>query len=194
MKLLQATLTITALFAGHALAGPVTYKNPKTQIVDPRCPCFFEGLEVGTYVSGLWGPDSLGNEYINNPVAGAPGTQGDDALGVGVNLTYFFTERVAVEYSYTWHDTNSDRHLHTLDFLYRHPLGYSCWAPYILGGGGINSNGGTAGVYRVGGGIEYRLPNCVGIFADYTYNWIAGGDEGWGNDFNLARAGFRIPF
>ncbi len=200
MKLLNATLTVLALGVASASAGPLyqspTYtKNPKAVVpVDPSCPCFFEGFQVGAFVSGVWGPDSLGNEYLNNPVPGAAASEGDDALGAGVSLAYYFTRNIALEYSYSWQDTRSDRHIHTLDFLWRMPLGYTCWAPYLIGGGGLNTDGGTRGIYRAGGGIEYRLANCVGIFADYTYNWIAGGDAGWDNSFNLARAGLRIPF
>ncbi|MEO0447608.1 MAG: hypothetical protein AAF191_16160, partial [Verrucomicrobiota bacterium] len=80
--------------------------------------------------------------------------------------------------------------------IYRRPLGYSCFAPYILGGGGVNTNGSSKGIYRAGGGIEYRMPNrnCSAIFADYIYNWTAGGDEGWNNDFSQARVGMRFQF
>lgn len=190
MKLLTCTLTITALGAAAVFAGSGYDKNPKSPlVVDPRCPCFFEGLQVGFFATGLWGPDALGNEYLDGG-----GTRGDDALGAGVSFAYYFTENIAVEYSYSWLATESDRHIHALDLLYRMPLGNTCWAPYLMGGAGVNTDGGSAGLYRLGAGVEYRLANCVGIFADYSHNWIAGGDEGWGNDFNLGRAGFRIPF
>lgn len=192
MKLLNATLTVITLGVVTSFAGPDGYKNPLT--VDNRCPCFFEGLQVGVFATGVWGPNALGNEYINNPVAGAPGQKGDNALGAGVSLTYYFTESFALEYSYSWLDSRSDRHINALDALYRFRLDDSCWAPYLMGGIGLNSDGGTEGIYRLGAGVEYRLSNCVGIFADYSHNWVAGGDEGWGNDFNLGRAGLRIPF
>lgn len=195
MKLLSATSIVLALGVVAAFAGPDYHKNAKSPlVVDPSCPCFFEGLQVGIYAAALWGPDALGNEYVNNPIAGGPAETGDDAFGAGVSLTYYFTENIALEYNYTWVDTRSDRHLNTLDLLYRMPLGDSCWAPYVMGGAGLNSDSDTVGVYRLGAGLEYRLANCVGVFADYTHNWVGGGEEGWGNGFNLGRAGFRIPF
>lgn len=194
MKLLNAILSVIALGVITAAAGSSYDKGKNPLVVDARCPCFFEGLQVGFYGVGLWGPNSLGNEYINNPVSGAPAEGEDDALGLGVSLTYYFTDKIAVEYSYSWANSRSDRHMNTLDLLYRIPLGNTCWAPYVMGGGGLNSDGTTVGVFQAGAGIEYRLPNCVGVFVDYSHNWVAGGDEGWGNDFNLGRAGFRIPF
>jgi hypothetical protein len=194
MKLLNATLTVIALGVVTALAGPAYDKGKNPMVVDARCPCFFDGLQVGVFGTAIWGPNALGNEYINNPVAGAPAEKSDNAFGAGINLTYYVTENIALEYSYSWLNTRSDRHINALDLLYRFPLGNSCWAPYLMGGAGLNSDGTTVGVYRAGAGIEYRLANCVGIFADYSHNWVAGGDEGWGNDFNIGRAGLRIPF
>lgn len=194
MKLLNALLTVSTLGLVSGIAGPIYDKNPKNLVVDPRCPCFFEGLQVGFFATGLWGPDALGNEYINNPVAGAPAAPDDDAFGAGVSMAYFFTDNFALEYSYSWVDSRTDRHINALDLLYRFPLGNTCWAPYLMGGAGLNSDSDNVGVFRAGAGVEYRLANCVGLFVDYAHHWVGGGDEGWGNDFNLGRAGFRIPF
>jgi hypothetical protein len=181
----------TLLWCGSALAGPVSepYASEKNMVAEPVGPCYLPGFEFGLFGSGIWGPDSLGNEYH-------PPVKGDDALGAGVSLAYFFTARIGLEYSYAWHATESDRHLHTLDLRYRMPLGDSCLAPYLIGGGGVNTDGGVFGVYRAGAGLEYR-PEAwagVGIFADYTHNWIAGGSEGWGNSFNQGRVGIRFQF
>jgi hypothetical protein len=69
------------------------------------------------------------------------------------------------------------------------PLGNSCWAPYIIGGGALFSDGSNQGAYRAGAGIEYRLASCSAIFADGTYNWVATLD-----DAVQVRLGYRFAF
>jgi hypothetical protein len=174
MKQLLASLATLLTFGGLAVAGPVISKNP---IVDPRCECFATGLGVGGFVSGiLWD----GDQYD------------DDALGGGVDLTYFFTENLGVNYSYSVFGTDSEKHVNALDFVYRMPLGNSCLAPYFLGGGGVISNGSNLGLWRAGVGAEYRLPNwnCSAIFADATWNWISTNDD----DAAIVRLGYRVQF
>ena len=81
MKLLQVTLATLALGSGLAHAGPAIDKNPLP--VDAGCPCFFPGLQVGTFASA----------YL------ARGKNEESAAGAGVNFTYFFTENIGLEYS-----------------------------------------------------------------------------------------------
>jgi hypothetical protein len=171
MKLMHVTIAILGLAAGLASAGPaVIDKNP---IVDASCPCFFPGLQVGVFASG----------YL--PAGDDP----EDALGGGVNFAYFFNDNLGLEYSYSVHATDSEKHINALDLIYRMPLGYSCLAPYVMGGGALFSNSSNEGAYRLGGGLEYRFDNCIGVFSDATYNWIH--QEA---DAVHVRMGLRVPF
>jgi hypothetical protein len=170
MKLLRVTLATLALCSGLAFAGPVVDKNPIP--VDASCPCFFPGLQVGMFASG----------YL-------PRGAEEDAIGGGVNFTYFFTENIGLEYSYSVHATDSEKHINALDLIYRLPIGYSCFAPYVMGGGAVFSNGSNEGATRLGGGLEYRFDNCVALFSDATYNWVK--EE---PDAVQVRLGMRLPF
>jgi len=170
MKLLQVTIAILALGGGLVHAGPVIDKNP---VVDPGCPCFFPGLQVGAFASA----------YLPR------GENEESAAGAGVNFTYFFTENIGLEYSYSVHATDSQKHINALDLMYRLPIGYTCWAPYVLAGGALYSNGSNEGAYRLGGGVEYRLDNCMAVFSDATYNWVQAEP-----DAVHMRLGVRVPF
>jgi len=173
MKLLQATLATLALGIGLAQAGPVIDKNPIP--VDPSCPCFYPGLQVGAFASG----------YLSQ------GGPVEDALGGGVAFSYYFTENIGLEYSYAVHATASEKHINALDLMYRVPVGSSCLAPYLLGGGAILSNGENNWAWRGGAGLEYRFQNllCSALFADGTYNWADGE-----SDAIQIRLGLRVPF
>lgn len=168
MKKLIASVATLGALAGFAVAGPVVDKNV---VVDPTCQCFNAGWGVGVFASGL----------LNGPQ--------EDALGGGVELSYFFNKNFGVLYSYSAHATDSEEHVNALDLVYRMPLGNSCWAPYLIGGGALFSDGSNQGAYRAGAGIEYRLASCSAIFADGTYNWIATLD-----DAVQVRLGYRFAF
>ncbi len=169
MKKLLASIATLVTFGGLAVAGPVIDKNP---IIDPSCPCFATGLGVGGFVGG----------YLSDS---------EDALGGGVDLTYFFTENLGLNYSYGVYATDSEKHVNALDVIYRMPWGNSCFAPYLLGGGALFSNSSNNGAYRAGVGAEYRLAgrNCGAIFGDGTYNWVNDHE-----DAVVVRLGYRILF
>ena len=167
---MHVTIAILGLASGFAYAGPPLDKNP---IVDASCPCFFPGLQVGAFASGFL-PRQNG---------------GDSAAGGGVNFAYFFNDNFGLEYSYSVHATDSETHINALDLIYRMPLGYTCWAPYVMGGGALVSDGSNEAAYRLGGGLEYRFDNCVAAFSDATYNWIQQEP-----DAVHVRLGLRVPF
>jgi len=77
-----------------------------------------------------------------------------------------------------------------LDVVLRYPISQACVAPYLVIGGGVQTNGQSDAIYRLGGGLDVRFqPNGMGIFADGIYNWVVGQDN-----FTIARLGVRIPF
>lgn len=174
MKKIVATFTTLMLGLGAAFAGPIVDKNPP--IVDV-CDCYPPGFQLSGFVSGLF-----------------PENGGDEAIGGGASLAYFFTEKVGLEASYHAYNSTPDvLHFSTLDLVYRlfTDTNPTCWSVYALAGGGIRSNGQNDGLYRAGLGIERRFEsmNCLGVFLDGTYNWINDQD-----DAVIARLGFRIPF
>lgn len=175
MKKIVATISTLALAMGLAVAGPIADKNPP--IVDV-CDCYPPGFQLGAHVGGIF-------------FDGAP----EDAVGGGINLAYFFTDRLGLEISYSAFGSDPDAlHLYTGDLIYRLFINDdTCFAPYLIAGGGGLSNGDTAGVGRLGAGLEWRFEgaNCWGIFADGTYNWI--GDDKY-DDAAVARLGVRIPW
>jgi hypothetical protein len=160
-------LGLTGLFAGEYY--------PKQVIVPPDlCECYPPGVQLGGHGAAYWADN------------------GDPAYGGGINLAYFFTEKLGLELSYSVFDTDpSEEHLITLDVIYRLFIdNATCLSPYLIGGGGLMTNSENEGVYRAGVGLEWRFEqwNCLGIFADGTYNWI--GDQ----DGPVARLGVRIPW
>ncbi len=174
MKSLIATFTSIMLGIAMVQAGPYIDKNPP--IIDV-CDCYPPGLQFGGYVGGYF-PDS-GNE--------------DAAIGGGITLGYFFTDRIGLDLGYGVFDTEPDvTHLVTLDLIYRLFINdNNCFSPYLIAGGGGVFNDINRGLYRTGAGVEMRFEDsCWGLFADGTFNWLADG----GDDPIVARVGVRIPW
>jgi len=172
MKHVVATFCALALGLSSLTAGEY---YPKQVIIPPDlCECYPAGVQFGGYGAAFW-----------------PGS-GDPAYGGGISMSYFFTEKLGLDLSYAVFDTEpSEEHLITLDLVYRLFVDdASCITPYLIAGGGLLSNSSNEGVYRAGAGLEWRFErwNCLGIFADGTYNWI--GDL----DGPVARLGVRIPW
>ena len=185
MKKLLSTIVLLAVSAGLATAGDYYSKAPVSKgpvvVPPPVCPCFDPGVELSLFAAGIF-PDSDG--YY----------EADDEFGGGVGAGLFFTENLGVNVSY--HAFNTDpsvEHYITADVVLRFPIHSACIAPYVFGGGGVVTNGGTDGLYRAGGGLDIRMDamGCVGIFVDGSYNWVDGDEH---DDAVIARVGFKIPF
>tara|TARA_R110002096_G_scaffold91625_18_gene207357 strand:- start:3638 stop:4165 length:528 start_codon:yes stop_codon:yes gene_type:complete len=175
MKSIVATLTVALLGTALVQAGPYIDKNPP--IIDV-CDCYPPGLQVGGFVGGYF-PDSSVEE---------------EALGGGITLGYFFTDRIGLELGYGAYDTEPDvTHMTTLDLIYRLFINdNNCFSPYLIAGGGGVFNDVNRGLFRGGAGVEMRFEgnNCWGLFLDGTFNWLADG----GDDPVVARLGVRIPW
>ncbi len=171
-------LSVTALgFACNAMAGEarsaVSSKNPKGPIqieVPSLCDAFNPGPVVSLYGAGIVAGDDL-----------------DDALGGGLSLGYFFTENVGIEVAGTWLATESVMHDITGSVVFRAPIKSACIAPYVLVGGGIETDSVVQGTAHVGAGLDVRFSGRAGIFADARYTFA---DET--ENYTIIRAGFRI--
>jgi hypothetical protein len=112
--------------------------------------------------------------------------------GGGVGINYFFTPWLGIGGDINMGDNRGplvDQALGSL--ILRAPLGNSCVAPYVFGGGG-RSFGSPSWQWLgdVGVGIEFRVSPGAGIFADGRYVWA----ERNSGDGLLLRAGLRLAF
>ena len=172
-KLLLSFTILTATFS-LATGGDYNTKNPLPP-ASQTCTAFDSGFELSAYVAA-----SLANEGS------------DDYMGGGIGIAYFLTENIGVDLNYAPFNYESVVHFSTVDLALRFPMESVCLAPYIIGGGGVVTDGSTKGVWRIGGGIDFRpeaLGN-IGIFADGTYNWI----DGTYPDTTIVRLGLRLYF
>ncbi len=159
------------------------YQSAKSSMVEQRITspsyCFDAGFEFSGFGSGFWPEDSrLGNE-----------------MGGGIGIAYFFGHNFGLEGSYMVHGGGTAEQVGHFNAVYRFPLGGECCstiAPYLFGGPGVVSSGSSEMLWNVGGGVDFRLESwgCVGLFADFSYNWV---DQAL-PDFTLVRCGFRVPF
>ncbi|MCB1091398.1 MAG: outer membrane beta-barrel protein [Verrucomicrobiae bacterium] len=171
MKKVILSLLVTAGVAGYAQAGGGKY------VVDSApapvaSSCYGAGYEFGIFGAGIF-PD---------------GDHLSDELGGGASIGYFFNENFGLDFSAAFFATDSEVQNYTLDAVYRFPI--NCIAPYVLAGGGLHTNGETEGLFRFGGGVDFRLFENSSLFADGIYN-ILGGDVA---DYAIARIGLRFAF
>src|SRR5258706_6007447 len=86
-------------------------------------------------------------------------------LGVGVGANYFFTQ---------WLGAGVETRVEEFDWpnqinasvLARYPIEKWRLAPYIYGGGGRQFHDGSQWLAHIGGGLDYRLTRCAGLFGD----------------------------
>jgi len=175
MKKLLSTLAILTASFGIATAEDYSAKNPAPPMGGGSA--FDPGFELSGYLAGSF----------------ADG--GDDEMGGGVGVAYFFTENIGTDFNWAGFAYDDTMSLWTIDLALRMPTNGNTLAPYFIGGGGWVSGanaGSTEGLWRVGGGLDYRPDSLgnIGIFADGTYNWTGGNYP----DVAVIRLGFRLPF
>jgi hypothetical protein len=171
MKKAFFSLLVLASLGGisHAGGGKYVIDSAPAPV---SASCYGAGYEFGVFGAGIF-PN--GGHY-------------SDELGVGISLGYFFNENFGLDFSAAWYDTDSVIHNYTVDAVYRIP--FDCIAPYVLAGGGIHANGVNEGLFRFGGGVDFRLFESTSLFADGIYNLIGGDIE----NYTTARVGLRFAF
>jgi len=198
--LVSLTIGATALVAGptgyYGGGGggkqPVSYgKNPPPTMgpapVAAGCECFAPGTALSIFAAGYI-PDgtSIGgglNAFDHDD---------DDVVGGGIGFEQFVTTNLGYAFTAAWYGEEGTIHNYTLDAIYRLPLGDLCVAPYVLGGGGVHTNGSVAAIGRLGAGLDIRFPglSCSGLFADWIYTF--GSDDV--SDTQIVRLGVKLPF
>jgi len=176
------TIALASLGLVSAQAGTsyVSYgKAPKAPapIQAPSlCECFAANTSnVSVFAAGIL-PESSSADL-------------DDSFGGGIALNYFFTENFGVEGSYSIFASDSEVHQFSGSLIARLPIKSLCLAPYALAGGSFHTDGVNQGTWHVGAGLDYRIANCFGVFADAQYNWA---DDT--SDYTTVRGGVRFGF
>ncbi|MEM6915752.1 MAG: outer membrane beta-barrel protein [Verrucomicrobiota bacterium] len=189
MKRFFVTLLALTAFSSIAQAGwgwdKQKFYSAKSPMVEQRVTspsyCFDAGFDFSIYASGYW------------PDAGS--TTLSDEIGGGFALSYFFGHNFGIEGAYALHGGGDAEHVGKLNAVYRFPLGGECCstiAPYLFGGPGVFSSTTSEFMWNLGGGVDFRMEGwgCVGLFADFSYNWVKENHP----DFTQIRAGMRFPF
>jgi opacity protein-like surface antigen len=158
MKKLTTAICALALSAGFATAGDYYSKNPMPSkgVIPIEEPCFAAG-EINFDIIGM---------YIDPTGDGL-----EDGPGGGIGAGYFFTENFGINTKAYWWDGNSAIHSITASAVARFPIDDLCLAPFIYGGVGGHFDSVNQISGHLGSGVEYRLTDSIGIFADYSYTW-----------------------
>jgi len=210
MKKYIITGIMAAIAATSALAGTAVSKN----VVAVEDPCLFRDQEFQIDAFGLGYFNQGGNNFTFNG-QNAPGVGGRPMWGGGLGLNYFFARYFGVGIEQDLFGRNSGQNDYsdagatrwaTLGNLYvRYPICSWNLAPYLMvGGGAIYGNTpkmttpvGTykiagQGVGHVGGGLEYRVTETIGLFSDARY--MFSGVTGLPNNNLMWRYGLRFAF
>ena len=219
MKKYIITGVMAAVAATSAFAGTVT-ASKEVAPVEP--PCLFRDNELQLDLFGLgdFYQGANGNFLGNIAGTGAETRQfsGRPGWGGGLGLNYFFSRFVGLgieqsvfgrspggnvndyaDYGYTRWQTAGN-------LILRYPICQWNLAPYLLVGGGAqygnvpNINLGNGVRYRmagqgfghVGGGLEYRVTETIGVFSDARY--LFSGVDGLANNQLQWRYGLRFAF
>ena len=170
------TLFAVAMLASSVFAGPVSYSSKGSKSVVAPTPetCFGPGFDIGIYGSALIPNEERGNY--------------DTGGGGGILAEYFFCNYVGVQASYTINSTANGLHTYSGDLVLRLPIESLCIAPYVIAGGGGDTDGSSLGQWHVGGGLDVRFRGSpLGIFADGQYFW----HDNENRDYTMIRAGIK---
>ncbi len=177
MKKLLSLTGVFILTAAAAFAGDGKTFKEKVVIEEvPTCAFRANELQVDAFATGA---------FYNQ---GRPGWGG----GLGVN--YFFTKFIGIGVEQdVFGRANEAAEWATIGNLFiRYPICAINLAPYAMVGGGAAYGDGRRGhgFGHVGGGLEYRVTQNIGLFSDAR--WIYSSEEP--KSGLLGRAGLRFAF
>jgi opacity protein-like surface antigen len=150
----------SSAFAGHEM------KEMKQPV--PTEPCF-KDQELQLDVFGSWA-DTRRHDNVAGP---------KDGWGGGLGVNYFFMRYLGVGADANIVSASNGLWTFSGSLIARYPIeaGSLCLAPYILGGGGFQTDGINAGTWHVGGGLEWRATHNVGIYGEGRYTWAGAHEE-----------------
>lgn len=174
MKKHLITALVAAVAATSSVFAGTSYKKT---VVEVEPPCKFRDTEFQI--------DAFGQ--------GAFYTQGSPGWGGGLGLNYFFMKYVGIGIEQSVFGRDDLTQWSTMGNLFlRYPICSLSLAPYAMVGGGAIYGEGTngKGVGHVGGGLEYRITDNIGLFGDAR--WVYSDVEP--KSGVLARTGLRFAF
>ena len=184
---------MAAVAATSAFAGTMT-ASKEVAPVEP--PCLFRDNEFQVDAFGLGYFNQGGDRGSYYGFQNAPGLSGRPMWGGGLGLNYFFARYfgIGIEQDVfgrrpgqanNYGDAGMTRWATLGNLYFRYPICEWNLAPYVMVGGGAiygktptsnilgGGNRGTfnsgQGVGHVGGGLEYRLTENIGLFTDARY-------------------------
>jgi hypothetical protein len=160
----------SSAFAGHEMSGK--------ELKQAAEPCF-KDTELQVDVFGSFTAPSSGSAH-------------DDGFGGGIGVNYFFQRHFGVGIDGNVYNGGVQGVFDvTARIIARYPLelGSFCLAPYVFGGGGVQTNGVTNGTWLAGGGLEWRATEQFGVFGEGRYTWGSAD-----SDAAQARIGVRVVF
>ena len=186
MKTNRLCLVMAALLAPTLALGADNINNPGLSYDQP-----------GIYRANELSVDAFGtaaeSEYTLEHLGGMSprSLKKDTQWGAGAGVNYFATEYLGIGGEGYWQDDHDQPFVHSAsgNLLLRLPLGQSGFAPYALGGGGHQFDGGRYWFGQAGGGIEYRFCAHLGLFIDARMVW-----PNETKMYGVARAGLRFSF
>ena len=203
---------MSAIAATSVMAGtPVASK----EVVAIEDPCLFRDQEFQIDAFGLGNFYKSGGSSTFNGVNLDSGLSGRPAWGGGLGVNYFFARYFGVGLEQDLYGRSSGSTVGG-DFGYtrwatignlflRYPICSMNLAPYLMVGGGANygnvpTRETPVGTYRlsgqgfghVGGGLEYRFTENIGLFTDARY--LFSGVSGLPNNQLMWRYGLRFAF
>ncbi|MBE2203250.1 MAG: hypothetical protein IAE94_02760 [Chthoniobacterales bacterium] len=176
MKKLSLTLLMAVAVVGSAFAGTEAKSFKEKVVVEPTCKFRANELQVDAFAAGLW---------YNG---------GRPAWGGGLGVNYFFTQHIGIGVEQDVVGRNNERaEWATIGNLFlRYPICSLNLAPYaVVGGGGSYGSGRSGhGFGHVGGGLEYRVTDNIGLFSDAR--WVYSSQDP--RSGLIGRAGLRFAF
>ena len=150
----------SSAFAGHEVK--------ETKEVAPVEPCFKDQeLQLDVFASWL---DTRTHENVSGR---------KDGFGGGLGVNYFFMRYLGVGADANVSSASNGLWTFSGSLIARYPIeaGNLCLAPYILGGGGFQTDGINAGTWHVGGGLEWRATHHLGVYGEGRYTWAGAHEE-----------------
>lgn len=174
MKKIILSLLCGIVVASGAYAGTSSKEFKTITVEEPLCRFRDTEFQVDAFYSGI---------------IGSHGSKVGTGSGGGVGLNFFFAKYFGIGYEAFWTGSGNGEHFPTGgNAFFRYPICSLNLAPYAMVGGGAAFNGNPKGYGNVGGGLEYRITDNIGLFADGRYFY-----GGVGNLANI-RSGLRFAF
>ncbi len=184
MKQHLLALFSTLALATSLTAGPIVYNpTPAPSAVVPSG--LYRDMEFFVDVYGSY------LKRYHNEVCGCDDAK-HNGWGGGISVGEYFIPNIGLRADVNFSSLHEARTQVCADLLLRYVIPRTAFAPYALIGGGIESrSGSTDALFRVGGGLEYRVTSRFGLFTEASYAWVYNDER---SDDLTVKAGMRFVF